>query len=164
MGAGKTSVGRALAGQLGWPFEDLDDRVEKLQGSAVAEIFQRYGEEHFRQAEHNALKQALEEMQNQERVLALGGGAFARAENQRVLASAGVSTVFLDAPVAELFERCRQQQVERPLLKSFEQFERLYEQRRDHYSRALFRVETADKDVKTVALEVAWVSGAVPAK
>ncbi len=62
MGAGKSSVGRALAGRLGWAFEDLDQRIESRDGRRIAEIFRVAGEAEFRHKEHVALKQLLEEL------------------------------------------------------------------------------------------------------
>jgi hypothetical protein len=55
MGAGKTSVGRALGGRLGWRFHDLDDRVRAREGQTVADIFRESGETEFRRVEHAAL-------------------------------------------------------------------------------------------------------------
>ena len=51
MGAGKTSVGKALSQDLGWPFEDLDDRLESREGRTVEQIFRESGEQAFRRAE-----------------------------------------------------------------------------------------------------------------
>ena len=64
MGAGKTSVGRALSRRLGWRFEDLDDRIQAREGRSVSEIFQQSGEAGFRQAERAALAELLELQQN----------------------------------------------------------------------------------------------------
>jgi len=55
MGAGKSSVGRALGQRLNWVFEDLDDRIEAREGRCVVEIFRDSGESEFRRAEHAAL-------------------------------------------------------------------------------------------------------------
>jgi len=59
MGAGKTSVGRALGGRLGWRFQDLDERVQAREGRSVADIFRESGETEFRRAEHAALRELL---------------------------------------------------------------------------------------------------------
>src|SRR5262249_6652771 len=52
MGAGKTTVGQALALQLGWPFEDLDDRIQAREKRTIEQIFRESGEAEFRRAEH----------------------------------------------------------------------------------------------------------------
>jgi len=159
MGAGKTSVGKALAQRLGWRFEDLDDRVQARQGRSIAQIFQDSGEAAFRRAEHDALQEALAELKDRPRVIAVGGGAFAQAENVALLAEAPVTTVFLDGPAEELFRRCQQEQTERPLRRDLEQFRQLYESRRPHYMKAKWRIKTGGKDIEAAAAEVATALG-----
>ena len=169
MGAGKSVVGRALSEQLGWTFEDLDERIERRAGRKVADIFRESGESWFRRAEHAALKEMLSELRaGVERILAgrviagkivaLGGGAFVQRRNARLIEAGGVPTVFLDAGVEELWQRCRQQAerqgVERPLMGSQKSFGELYEIRRPHYLKASFRQETGGKTVERIAAEV----------
>src|ERR1700752_4953217 len=78
MGAGKTSVGRELGQRLGWPFVDLDDRVQAREKRTIAEIFRSSGESEFRRAEHEALRELLKEVERGLLVIAVGGGAFSR--------------------------------------------------------------------------------------
>ncbi len=85
MGAGKTSVGRALSRRLGWDFEDLDDRIQAREQRTIDEIFERSGEAYFRRAEHEALRELIVGLSSSPRVIALGGGAFAQAHNARLL-------------------------------------------------------------------------------
>jgi shikimate kinase len=160
MGAGKTSVGRALAAQLNWAFEDLDDRIERREGRTVAEIFRESGEAAFRRAEHSALEQVLEELRGGvARIVALGGGAFVQKENAALLAASGVPTVFLDAPVEELWQRCSQQASDagtvRPLLQSVEQFRKLHVIRRKSYMKAHLKTDTGSRTVDEIAAEIA---------
>jgi shikimate kinase len=167
MGAGKSSVGRALAEQLGWTFQDLDERIELREGRRVPEIFRDSGESGFRQAEHLALRDLLRELRTgAERVVALGGGAFVQKDNAALVGAGGVPTVFLDAGVEELWQRCRrqaeQQRIERPLLGSLERFAELYEARRRHYMKASFRQETSGKTVQEIAAEVIQALGLGP--
>jgi shikimate kinase len=159
MGAGKTSVGLALSRILGWPFEDLDQRIQSREGRTIAEIFHQSGEAAFRRAEHAALRELLADLGSSPRILALGGGAFALASNRALLEQAGTAMVFLDAPVEELFRRCQQEGRERPLRVDLEQFGRLYQARRPAYLAAALRVETGGKDVEAVAQEVARTLG-----
>ncbi len=159
MGAGKSSVGRAMAEQLGWTFEDLDDRIEQRAGRKVPEIFRDSGEAGFRRAEHTALRELMQELQaTPEKIVALGGGAFAQKENARLIEAGAVPTVFLDAAVEELWRRCRhqaeQEGIERPLRGSHERFGELYEGRRRHYLKASFRQETGGKTIQEIAAEV----------
>jgi shikimate kinase len=165
MGAGKSSVGRAMGELLGWAFEDLDERIELRERRAVAEIFRDSGEAAFREAEHAALKELLEELRSgPEKVVALGGGAFVPPRNVVLIEAEGVPTVFLDASVEELWRRCGEQAerqgVERPLLSGYvEKFRELYEARRPHYLKARHRQETGGKKVAAIAAEVIQAVG-----
>ncbi len=155
MGAGKTSVGHALALKLGWRFLDLDHRIETQAGQTIAEIFQASGETEFRRAETAALRELLDELrQDAAAVVALGGGAFIQAENARLLWEFGAPVVFLDAPVEELRRRCRHVGAARPLFADENQFRQLYEARRSGYMAAGLRVETSGKTVLQVATEI----------
>jgi shikimate kinase len=161
MGAGKSSVGRALGQRLNWLFEDLDDRIEQRERRSVAEIFRDSGEEGFRAAEHAALQEVLDDLHGRAsimRVIALGGGAFAQQANAALLKAAGVPTVFLDAPAGELWQRCCTQAseagTERPLLKSREQFEKLCAARRRHYAKAQLKMNTSGRSVEAIAAEI----------
>ena len=159
MGAGKSSVGRALGRQLGWPFEDLDERIEQRESQAIAEIFRVSGEAVFRRIEHVALRKLLAERRDGSGlVVALGGGAFAGEENIALIAECGSATVFLDAPVEELWRRCQQQAqegVNRPLLAGADQFRELHQARMPHFMKASLRLETNGKEIEAIALEVA---------
>lgn len=160
MGAGKSSVGRALAQQLNWLFEDLDERIVQREGRSVPEIFRVSGEAAFRAAEHAALRQVLEELHGGiARVIAMGGGAFAQPANAALLKAEGIPTVFLDAPVTELWRRCCAQAsetgAERPLLQDPEQFRRLYQVRRKSYRAASFKIDTELRTLETIAAEIA---------
>jgi shikimate kinase len=153
MGAGKTTVGRALAGELGWHFVDLDDLIEERCGRRIADIFEEDGERAFRKLEHAALGEALQGAQHP-LVLALGGGAFIDARNRELLAGAQVPSVFLDAPCEELFRRCRATAPVRPLLGDPNHFRHLYERRRPSYLEALVSVETAGRAIDSVVTEI----------
>lgn len=159
MGAGKSSVGRALAGRLGWAFEDLDRRIESRDGRRIAEIFRVAGEAEFRHKEHEALKQLLEALrEGSGAVVALGGGAFIQESNAALIEGSGIPTVFLDAGVDELWRRCVEESakvgMERPLLAGPKGFRDLYEKRRPYYLKARLRQETHGKTVEAVAAEL----------
>jgi shikimate kinase len=154
MGAGKSSVGAALGRKLGWPFEDLDDRIEAQERRSIEEIFQQSGESAFREKEHAALRSLIRDLGTSPKVVAVGGGAFAQANNAALLDEAGFPVIFLDAPVEELFRRCQEQKLSRPLRSNLEEFRGLYEARRPCYLKAAVRIETSGKDVERVAAEV----------
>jgi shikimate kinase len=160
MGAGKSSVGRALGKRLNWVFEDLDDRIEQHQGHSVTEIFSAGGEQEFRRAERAALQEVLEELPHgPARIVALGGGAFVQKGNAELLKAARVPLIFLDAPVEELWRRCQEQAgkvgAQRPLLGSKDRFCALYEARHRAYSKASLRIETGSRSVGEIAEEIA---------
>jgi shikimate kinase len=159
MGAGKSTVGRALSRRLGLPFEDLDDRIERQEGKTIEQMFRESGEVGFRKAETAALRELLGEPSSSLRVVALGGGAFVEPGNAALIEDAEAHSVFLDAPVEELLRRCVEEKVERPLRQNPEQFRVLYEKRRRSYMKAAVRIETGGKDVDTVAAEVACSLG-----
>ena len=160
MGAGKTSVGQALARRLNWTFEDLDERIEQREQRTVSQIFRDSGEPEFRRAEHAALQDVLEEIRGGAvKIVALGGGAFVQEQNATLLEASGVPTVFLDAPVEELWQRCSKQATEagteRPLLRNMDEFRKLYESRRSGYLRASLGVPTGHRTLDEIASEIA---------
>jgi len=111
-GAGKSTLARMLATHLGWPVADTDALVVARTGLPVAAIFAGQGEGAFRDLEAEALVRALERGPV---VVATGGGVVLRAAN-RALLQARAFVVWLDAPDAELVERLRAHDEERPLL------------------------------------------------
>jgi len=158
MGAGKTSVGQALARKLGWSFRDLDRIIEAREQKTVAEIFAELGEAGFRAAESAALTELLQEGGSpKDLVVALGGGTFAQAANRDALLKANAMTVLLEAPLEELQRRCANDSTVRPLALQEARFAELYQQRQQAYSLARRRVETSGKTVDEVAQEVARI-------
>jgi shikimate kinase len=154
MGAGKTTVGRALAARLGWRFADLDDVIRAREGRSVEQIFEQQGEAAFRHLERQAVREILATAQSEPLVVALGGGAFVEEQVQQTLRDAEIPAVFLDADVEELFRRSEQPDVVRPLRRELDQFCQLYERRRPAYLKARVRIETDGKVVATVVEEI----------
>jgi shikimate kinase len=155
MGCGKTTVGELLSRHLGWRFEDLDRRIEAREGSTIPEIFSNHGEARFRQLEHKALLELVDEMASNPIVVALGGGTFVQPHNRLLVQRLARPTVFLDADVEELWQRCRSGQGERPLAENENQFRQLHAARRTFYMEASVIIDTRGKDAQSVAAEIA---------
>jgi shikimate kinase len=162
MGAGKSTVGRALATQMGWRFEDLDDVIEAREGCSVEQIFQQRGESAFRELERAAVEEILSAAKSEPLVLALGGGAFIDPQVQDTLRDAEIPAVFLDAEVEELFRRSEQPGVIRPMRRDRDHFSQLYAQRRTAYLKAELHIETGGKAVATVIEEIIVGLGLIP--
>ena len=111
MGAGKTSVGMRLAHLLGAGFVDSDDEIEKAANLSVPEIFERYGEAHFRGGERRVLARILA---GPPAVVATGGGAFMDPETRTLVRDRAVS-VWLRAALDVLVQRTAGR-AHRPLL------------------------------------------------
>ena len=151
MAAGKTTIGRLLAEEVGWEFADLDDDIEAAAGCQIPEIFADRGEPEFRRIEREALKARVRRIERgAPMVLALGGGAFVEPGNFELVENNGI-TLWLDCPL-EVVKRRVAEAAHRPLARDVERFERLYEDRRTGYGRADFRIEIdSDDPAVTVA-------------
>ena len=101
-GSGKTTVGRALAQRLGWPFVDQDDQLVARAGLTIREIFAQHGEAYFRQLESQLL---LESLKLENHVVSLGGGAVLAEHNRQAIAKAGHLVIYLRADADELHRR-----------------------------------------------------------
>lgn len=113
MGAGKTSVGKRLAQQLGLSFEDADHEIERAAGMTIPEIFATHGEAYFRSGEVRVIARMLE---TQTKVLATGGGAFMNDETRAAIKAHSVS-IWLKAEFDLLMRRVRKRAT-RPLLQT----------------------------------------------
>src|SRR5690242_17569128 len=131
MAAGKSTLARALARRLGWRAVDIDELIEQRERAAVAEIFARHGEPHFRAAERAAL---AEQLPGRHLVVATGGGTFVDAQNRAIINADGVS-VWLDVPLDRLIARVPTDG-RRPLAADRLEFERLFHARMAAYQLA----------------------------
>ena len=152
MGAGKTTVARALGRRLGWRVEDIDDRIEARERRTVASIFAQNGEPYFRQQERQVLGELLPQRQV---VIATGGGTFAEADNRALMLADG-AVAWLDIPLARVFERVPADG-RRPLAADRVQMEQLYARRRLAYAEAHLRLDGTQPIPEVVDRLLEWV-------
>ncbi len=144
MGAGKSSVGAAVADRLGFRFIDLDREISRRLGATIPEIFTQSGETAFRAAESDELARCAE---LDDVVVATGGGAFCSDANRELIHRLGGVSVFLDLPWAVLQQRLAVDNSGRPMFDDTNQARQLFEQRLPQYRCALVRVALAgDED------------------
>lgn len=150
-GAGKTSVGQAVAAALDVPFRDTDRDVEATAGKEIAVIFVDDGEERFRKLERDAVAAALQEHDG---VLALGGGAVLDDSTRAQLT--GHHVVFLDVGLSDAVRRVGLGSARPLLLGNIRaQLKQLLEARRPFYIEvAAVSVDTSGRSVEDVADEV----------
>jgi len=149
MGAGKTTVGEAVARRLGWEFRDLDRWIEDRHGLAVAEIFRRHGEPFFREEERRAARAAARLRRH---VVAAGGGAFA-SEATRALLQKGAVTVWLRCGENALWRRLPHDG-SRPLAADRGRMRQLLAEREPSYRRADLAVDTSRAAPEEVARRI----------
>jgi len=140
MGVGKTTVGRRLAQRLRLPFVDADHEIEAAAGMSVSDIFERFGEAHFRDGERRVIARLID---GSPKVIATGGGAFLN-EKTRALILDQTLAIWLDAEPKVLAERVRRRDT-RPLLRGRDPLtvlEELARVRNPYYALAPVRVES----------------------
>jgi shikimate kinase len=156
MGAGKSTVGRRLADMLGVEFADVDHEIERAANLAVAEIFERFGEAHFRDGERRVFARLIEQAGGRCMVIAAGGGAFSDAETRKLILSRAIA-VWLDSDDATLAERATRRDT-RPLLREGDPQEKLAalrEKRLADYGAAPIWVKSGRGAHRKVALDIA---------
>ena len=136
MGAGKSSVAKALGKRLDWKVEDIDARIERAERRDIQTIFRDAGEPYFRAREREALVQLLPERGT---VVASGGGTFADPANRELMLRDG-AVIWLDAPLSTVLGRVPLDG-RRPMATDRLAMEQLYNQRLAAYRLAHFRVD-----------------------
>ncbi len=156
-GAGKSTVGRALAGILNRDFIDLDDYIERKEGRTVREIFTSEGESRFREIEAIYLRGISDAQGGQ--VIATGGGTPCFAGNMDLINSRGVS-VYLKVPSEILAERIWDNRQQRPLITSTSRqqlithLQQTLAWREPYYLRANLTISEGDPDPGNIIREL----------
>jgi shikimate kinase len=153
MGAGKTTIGKLLAKNLGKTFYDTDHEIEKRTGVKIPVIFELEGEAGFRKRE-TAVIEDLCKLNNI--VMATGGGAVIAKENRAMLQASG-TVIYLRANVHELWHRTRNDK-HRPLLQNVDiraKLEQLYAERNPLYTQtAALIFDTGNQPVTNILNQI----------
>ncbi len=156
MGAGKSTVGRRLADMLGVGFADVDHEIERAANLPVAEIFERFGEPHFRDGERRVFIRLIEAASGQGMVIAAGGGAFSHPDTRSLILSRAIA-VWLDSDDVTLAERATRRDT-RPLLSEGDPQAKLAELRKTRitdYGAAPIWIKSGRGAHRKVALDIA---------
>lgn len=153
MGAGKTTIGKILAKNLGKTFYDTDQVIEQRTGVKVSTIFELEGEEGFRKRETAAIEELC---QLDNIVMATGGGAVLLPENRQALKQHGC-VIYLRANVNDLWVRMRHDK-HRPLLQNVDvraKLEQLYHQRNPLYTEtASLIIDTGSQPIANILNQI----------
>ena len=152
MGAGKSTVGRKLAGLLEVDFIDADEAIEQAAALRIQEIFERFGEPHFRDGERRVIARLIDEGHG---VIATGGGAFVNPQTRALILERTIA-VFIDCDIPTLVQRTGRRD-DRPLLRNgdpAEILERLRRERQPFYAEAPIRVSSDAGPQHATALQI----------
>ena len=153
MGCGKSTIARRLSQKLGMEQVEMDEQIVQEQGMPITEIFEKYGEEHFRDIETDLVKRLR---QKNGVIVSCGGGAVLREENRRIMKDSG-AIIWLTADPETIFERVKHS-MNRPVLNgrmNVEYITELMEQRRNCYEAAAdFMVSTDGKEIDAICEEI----------
>jgi XRE family transcriptional regulator, aerobic/anaerobic benzoate catabolism transcriptional regulator len=149
-GAGKSTVGPALAERLARPFIELDDRIEDLAGLALSEIWELHGEATYRELERDALERVLAKAPRA--VIATGGGIVTDAATFELLRER-TTTVWLKASPELHWQRVLEQGDRRPMAndpRAMKRLRRLLSERGPLYQRAQHAIDTSELSVEAI--------------
>lgn len=154
MGSGKSTVARRMKNGYGFQLIEMDEAIEKEQGMRISDIFQKYGEQYFRDLETAYLKKIE---QKEACVVSCGGGVALRKENVEIMQKCGI-IVWLNASPQIILQRVKRND-NRPLLhnrKTIEDITAMMEARRPMYENAAQLVVSIDgKESRDIAKEIA---------
>jgi shikimate kinase len=149
MGAGKSTVARALARRLDWRYEDIDERIEQRERRDIPTIFRQEGEPYFRSLERNEVIALLGARGT---VIATGGGTFVDPATRELMLRDG-AVVWLDASFAAILSRVPMDG-RRPLAADRIEMEKLYNQRRMAYGQSHLRLDAGKASVEELVDQI----------
>ena len=140
MGSGKSTIGKHLSNFVRIPFYDLDEIIEKDEKKSIKSIFKENGEIYFRKIESKTFNNFIKE--NDNFILALGGGTPCYANNHLALQNEDVNSFYLKASVDTLTERLNSEKENRPLISNFSETELNDYIRKHLFDRSHFYLES----------------------
>ena len=153
MGCGKTTVGKALSKELkGYIFIDLDEVIVDLEGMSIPDIFAKKSENYFRELEERLIEEFSQE---ENLIIALGGGAFESEANRDNLSETG-KVFYLKAGIDTLYERVKND-TNRPLLNCEnpkDKLKELLKKRESNYLKAEYTVDITGKKISDIVSEI----------
>ncbi|WP_342505179.1 shikimate kinase [Sporosarcina sp. FSL K6-2383] len=147
MGCGKSAIGKRLSFATKIPYYDMDCEIVKKMGMTIPEIFEKYGEEYFREVETEFLRTFRDEFC----IIATGGGAPMRKENREIMRRTGI-VFFLNAPFRDIWRRIATAK-KRPIVQRSTRvdLEQLYNERKPQYLQGgHFKVETENRSLRDI--------------
>ena len=153
MGSGKSAIGRRLSYYLKMPYYDMDHEIVRQQGMTIPEIFEKYGEQRFREIETEFLRNFRDEAC----IISTGGGVAMNEANRKIMRRTGL-VFFLDARFADIYVRIRHDK-NRPIVQrtSEKELEELYNSRRKFYREAgHIQVLTANRTLRQIVEYIAF--------
>lgn len=153
MGSGKSTIAKVLSKTIAIPLVDTDDLIVKEEGISINEIFEKYGEGHFRNLETDMAKKCSKLNKH---IISTGGGIVLKKENTDYLKENGI-IFFLEASPETVYNRIKHK-TDRPLLKvenPIEKIKELLEKRKEAYNSTYdYKIITDDKDIKEIVDEI----------
>ena len=157
MGCGKSTIGEKLAAKLNCDFIDMDDYIEQQAGMKIPEIFEKFGEPHFRDLE----TQAVRDLADRSGVISCGGGAMLREVNAEIARQHGY-VILLDVPFRTCYFRIADS--DRPIVKknTRQQLEALYNTRYVIYKKHATHIADASQSPTAAVSEILNILGISP--
>lgn len=146
MGSGKTSIGKELAKLTGYNFIDTDELIEQEQGIKIKEIFEKYGEQHFRDLEYETCKK-IANINNS--IVSTGGGLMTYQRNSEAIKIGG-RVIFLDVSFSTICQRIGEDST-RPLFQDRIKARKLYDERQEKYRNAADYIVKGEMSIEETA-------------
>ena len=155
MGAGKTTIGKELSNKLNLRFIDMDDEIEKQSKMSIVDIFEKYGENRFREIE----SKLLEKIALEDDIISSTGGGIIKVDDNRKLLKKQDNVVFLNGSIDTLVKNVSNDIYKRPLLKDstdlYIKIEELLKERYEKYKESSnIIIDINNKNINEVVSQI----------